>query len=605
MRLYLTLCLILLSLSVKAAEDNIVIETLTDTYTIIASDGRPESVKNVEKSVYTALRYDAEALAMAGYGGSVSIDKATAPGAKPIYRQWIDDYIFYEDSRICFMEVPVKVGKPAKVEFQRTYKQPEQFDKIMMISNYPVRRYVAEVIVPASLSSVINISTYAFPADASFEKEEGKDGSVTYRATIENMEAFKNEQWANPASVIAPALIVTGMFDGLDGLYSYLNGFLDDEPADDAVCTLASQLTADCRNDIEKANAVASWVRQNIRYIAIEHGEWAFRPEKASEVFAKRYGDCKGSANLIKAMLRCVGIDGRICWIGTDGSVPHDWKEVPALCSGNHCIAAAVVGDSILYLDGTVSYCPPGYLPKSIQGRPVIIENGDSYIYASVPMLPVSTSTMTYYADMTLNPESRSLEGEMTVEMTGSNRISFLNRYYSLDMSRRSLFLDVIITAGAKSVAVTDAILEHGELCDSTLTISAKITDSGAVAQSDGALYVRMSPNLIPPLQTIETDGRKHPLGTFLPLAESFFYTVNLPEGWEPASMPEPAIVINKWFSYVANYTYDAGERMLKAECAIVINRVETPVEELKDYNKAVKTLIKSLSTWISIVKQD
>lgn len=51
-----------------APDDNVVIESLTDTYTVIERDGKPYEVKNTEKSVYTALNHDDEAGAVAAYG---------------------------------------------------------------------------------------------------------------------------------------------------------------------------------------------------------------------------------------------------------------------------------------------------------------------------------------------------------------------------------------------------------------------------------------------------------------------------------------------------------------------------------------------------------
>ena len=59
------------------------------------------------------------------------------------------------------------------------------------------------------------------------------------------------------------------------------------------------------------------WVQDNIRYIAFENGIMGFKPDAAQNVLNKKYGDCKGKANLLKEMLKLAGYDARLTWIGT------------------------------------------------------------------------------------------------------------------------------------------------------------------------------------------------------------------------------------------------------------------------------------------------
>ena len=98
------------------------------------------------------------------------------------------------------------------------------------------------------------------------------------------------------------------------------------------------------------------------------HGESGQRPDPASEVLRKRFGDCKGSAILTRDMLRAVGIDARLVWIGTR-DIGTDWTDIPNISSGNHMISAVMLpGDSIMFLDGTSTYSTPGNQPYGITG---------------------------------------------------------------------------------------------------------------------------------------------------------------------------------------------------------------------------------------------
>ena len=77
------------------------------------------------------------------------------------------------------------------------------------------------------------------------------------------------------------------------------------------------ELVSGLKTDEEKVKKIFQWVQDNIRYIAFENGIAGFRPEKAQEVLRKKYGDCKGMANLLMVMLHSINLDARRCWIGT------------------------------------------------------------------------------------------------------------------------------------------------------------------------------------------------------------------------------------------------------------------------------------------------
>ncbi len=79
---------------------------------------------------------------------------------------------------------------------------------------------------------------------------------------------------------------------------------------DDALARKAYELTALAKTEFDKIRAIAQYA-QNIQYISIQTGigrGGGYRPHASNEVFAKSYGDCKDKANLMRAMLKVVGI---------------------------------------------------------------------------------------------------------------------------------------------------------------------------------------------------------------------------------------------------------------------------------------------------------
>ena len=66
---------------------------------------------------------------------------------------------------------------------------------------------------------------------------------------------------------------------------------------------LISHITS-AQTDSGRIADTFAWVQSNIRYVAYEEGDAGQRPDTPAEVLRKRYGDCKGSAALMRALLR-------------------------------------------------------------------------------------------------------------------------------------------------------------------------------------------------------------------------------------------------------------------------------------------------------------
>ncbi|MDE6277551.1 MAG: hypothetical protein K2M06_05520 [Muribaculaceae bacterium] len=87
MRISWLLILFLGSVAAFAAiDDNVVVEEKSMDIRLRASKGRLASVKTIETSRFLARRADADVAAITFYGDGIKIDKASAPGATPIYR---------------------------------------------------------------------------------------------------------------------------------------------------------------------------------------------------------------------------------------------------------------------------------------------------------------------------------------------------------------------------------------------------------------------------------------------------------------------------------------------------------------------------------------
>ncbi|OYU95528.1 MAG: hypothetical protein CFE21_10315 [Bacteroidetes bacterium B1(2017)] len=258
--------------------------------------------------------------------------------------------------------------------------------------------------------------------------EEGpKSKRIIY--TIKNIfGAYKQSNSPGPSHILPHVLVIaksvtyqkqtTTLLNSTDDLYKWYRSLVlkvtnNPEPLKDKV----TELVAGKTSDEDKIKAIYYWVQDNIIYLAYEAGLAGFKPAAAQDVFKRRYGDCKGMANLCKEMLKLAGYDARLTWVGTR-IIAYDYS-IPSLSVDNHMICTVFLNGKHIFVDGTEKYGSYHFNAYRIQGRPVMIEDGEKYILDKVPA---------YCADSNLHEIKRTakIEGE---NLVGRNQLTFKNDY--------------------------------------------------------------------------------------------------------------------------------------------------------------------------------
>jgi hypothetical protein len=144
---------------------------------------------------------------------------------------------------------------------------------------------------------------------------------------------------------------------------------------------------------------------QDVRYVAIELGESAYRPHASAQVFKNRYGDCKDKATLLLTMLREAGIESFPVMVDTrvDGRV---LRELASPSQFNHVILAIPVAPTtdlpatiehptlgrLLLFDPTDDLTPLGDLPWTDQGTLGLLVHPAKGGLIELPILPPAAS---------------------------------------------------------------------------------------------------------------------------------------------------------------------------------------------------------------------
>lgn len=148
---------------------------------------------------------------------------------------------------------------------------------------------------------------------------------------------------------------------------------------DNALLEKAQSLTRDAKTEWEKIAAIGRFV-QRVQYVSIQTGigrGGGYKPRAATLVLSRNYGDCKDKANLMRSMLKVVGVEGYpvVIYSGDRTYVHEDW---PSPQQFNHCIIGARIKEDaqspavavhpklgrMVLFDPTDEHTPFGMLPS-------------------------------------------------------------------------------------------------------------------------------------------------------------------------------------------------------------------------------------------------
>lgn len=601
--LILTLLVFQMTALMLAADDNIHIVSRNVTCNLYSTDGLVSKAKMTDLYEFEARRVSETGMVAKFYDCNSVIDNADAPGSKPIYRAWENGDLFYSGTRVCLLPVEVKTGKRAKAKFTVSYKKPEYIDDIILNSPlYDTDRITVTVNIPSIAAERVTVEIFNGTGREKMTRDTDAKGNITVTVTSDSLKSFSSQPMMPDPMTCMPMVRINASFFDLDELYSYLRTTLEDSDARyPEITELAQSVAEEAGSDtLARIDAVAGWVRDNIRYVAIEHGELATRPDSAVSVLRKRFGDCKGSANLICAMLRSIGIDGRRVWIGTHGSVPAPFSKSPTLGGANHMIAAAVVGDSIIYLDGTVTHAPRGYVPQSIAGQECLIEDGDKFILTHVGEAYPQLSVMSQTGRLTI--DGTRLGGTMRYGLSGAWRTMFESLTSSVTSSRRSRAIGIILANDRKSITVDSIEQTRGA---DTSAIVARVTDSEGVKAVAGRSKLYVMPRLLRMSQpsSVDARNRRFDIDNYYWLPVEADVTIEIPEGYETKGLPQTATIDNPWFYGMVSYT-DCGDGTVRCRGYLYGRRTGARCDEAEAWNDAVRQVESASNTALVLTRK-
>lgn len=412
-------------------------------------------------------------------------------------RSVTSDGVFFDDSRVQYYPIRFsEKGAMARITVKKEFSDGKYLTRLFFKMSYPVKEQVFEFKVPDWLSvdfKEMNFEGYKI------EKQQNKKGNYTsYVFIMKDITGYKNEFKSIGRAYVEPHIIVQIKsfesksevfkgFDKIEDIYGWNNKLYQMAGNEkEKLQPLLTKIIQGKTNDLDKIKAIYYWVQDNIRYIAYEDGYSGYIPASVQDVASKKYGDCKGMANLLTELLNLAGYQAHFTWIGTR-QLPYK-QSMPALCVNNHAITVLNFQGKEYFLDATEKYVAFGENAFRIQGKEALIAKGDKYDVKEVPLTTGKEHKVSTRADLTLSNET--LSGKVKVVLTGNERTDFHQAYQSLPLNLQEEFLNNYLEFGNSNVQAAN--IKTSDLKDRELpvTIEGDVDLTNYVNSISGDKYI-------------------------------------------------------------------------------------------------------------------
>ena len=381
--------------------------------------------------------------------------------------------------------------------------------------------------------------------------------------------------------------------------YSNLtNGRRDASPE---ITQQVAALTASARTPLDKMKALAQFVQNDIRYVAIELGIGGWQPHAASEVFVHRYGDCKDKATLLSSMLSQVGIESFYVVINSERG--YVTPEVPANVGGfNHVVLAiklpANVSDlslvatiqhprlgTLLYFDPTNELTPFGEIGGYLQANYGLLVTSEGGELVELPRQPSAMNSIQRSGKLTLDPLG-TLKGEISETRVGDRAWAERWRLRTVTKSADQIKPIEDLLAGSLSLFnITQASVTNLNRTDQPFGFHYAFEARGYAKNAGGLLLVRPRVLGVKTSGLLETkEPRTFPIEFEGPSRDTDTFEIVIPAGYVVDDIPPSVDADYSFASYHAKT--EVNGNLIHYSRTLEVKELSVPVARADDLKK-------------------
>jgi hypothetical protein len=489
------------------------------------------------------------------------------------------DIAMYTSARTYFVQFPrVNVGDIVELRYRIDDVTAQNAfadyfgEAVFLQSSQPV--FHAEYVVIAPKSRPLYFSASPLQGISREEKDLG-DSRLT-RFVVPAIAPILPEPHMPPWSEILGHVHVS-TYRTWDDVGRWYWGLAKDQLApDDEVRGVVERITKGLSTEQDKVRAIYNYVVQRTRYVALEFGIYGYKPRRASQTFARGWGDCKDKAALIVTMCRVAGVPASMVLVrsGMRGGFP---SEPASLAPFDHAIAYVPSLD--LYLDGTAQFTGSKELPAFDRGSLALVVNEQGSKLVHLPEPAAEATQRSRLVDATIQANG-SASIDMRLEATGAFAAQWRDRYHGAATRRDRIARDVSSDLPGFEIASGTAGIEPGDLEDieqpARVRLKGKAPSFGRKDGDDLSVPITSQDRFVPSLASLSQ--RRQDLKIQFKSTIDETWTLKIPPGLVVKSTPTAASRTTDFGSFELGVERKDGAVVVHSKVAFRKTRV-TPAE--------------------------
>jgi transglutaminase-like putative cysteine protease len=520
----------------------------------------------------------------------------------------VDGGELVSDLRTKTLRIPAAVaGSVIGYEFEQELRPYVMVDKWDFQDTAPVREAHYTLQLPRGWSYKANWLNHA-------EERPTEAAAGQWHWSINDVRGIRVERDMPPWRGIAGSMVValvppSGQDPGIQSWRDlgawYLGLTRGRRDASPEIKQKVADLTAAVPTMLGKMQALASFVQNDVRYVAIELGIGGHQPHPAAEVFSHRYGDCKDKVTLLSTMLKEIGIDSYYVLINTErGSVTA--MTPPNLAFDHAIIAIALPADldtatlqarvthpklgKILFFDPTNELTPLGRLSGGLQANFGMLVTPEGGELLELPQLPVDTNGIERTAKMALDDKG-TLRGDVHEVRLGdraaAQRYELRSTTQDTDRIRP---VEAVAGASFSTFQILKATVANLRVADRPFEWNYTLEADNFAKSAGDLLLVRPRVLGSKSSSLLETkEPRQYPVEFAGPERDTDVFEITLPPGYQLDELPPPVNVDDGFAAYHSK-TEVVG-RVLRYTRTFEIKDLSVPVskaEQLRDFYRII-----------------
>jgi len=364
---------------------------------------------------------------------------------------------------------------------------------------------------------------------------------------------------------------------------------------DPEIAKTIEALVETCTTEFDSIRTIGLWVAQEVRYVGLSLGDKeGITPHDVNETFQAQSGVCKDKSALAVAMLRAAGIEAYNVLTNPMSYVIYDI----ATNQFNHqIILARMRNGEEVFIDVTDDICKdllPGYYSK--RGYLVLTEKGEDLKY--FPLFSGDKNKG--------NIEARSRIDTMgnlhsTVVITGDGLYDEVIRQIGqyLEKEDQKRFFRQLVTQIDPSAKLIEASIEPDPVkqlgIPAQITIKYEIPDYAVTADGTEESYLLLTAPLAQHIfdilaavleENTKLDERKYPLWFMYAFGSDMKEILELPEVYQPKSIPKNVEINNPYLKYSMEYNIEGN--LVTYECSMSLKDVDIPLKDYTEFRNAI-----------------